>query len=95
MKPFAPWFLLAFFLQAQTAKYPPAPPEPHPELFGSGIQRTMTLLATSSPAHRNPVRVLFYGQSITKQKWSQFVAQDIRTRFPYADLTVENRAIGG
>src|ERR1017187_4060369 len=44
---------------------------------------------------RMPVRMLFYGQSITKQEWSQQVAQDIRTRFPYADLTVENRAIGG
>ncbi len=59
------------------------------------IQRTMRLLATSTPAHRNPVRILFYGQSITKQEWSQLVTQDLRTRFPYADLRVENRAIGG
>lgn len=59
------------------------------------IQRTMRLLATSTPAHRNPVRILFYGQSITKQEWSQLVAQDLRTRFPYAELIVENRAIGG
>ena len=71
MKRFAPCLFLVFWLQAQTAKYPPAPPEPHPELFGSGIQRTMTLLATSTPARRNPVRILFYGQSITKQEWSQ------------------------
>ena len=55
----------------------------------------MSLLATSTPGRRNPVRILFYGQSITKQEWSQQVAQDIRTRFPYADLTIENRAIGG
>ncbi len=55
----------------------------------------MTLLATSTPAHRNPVRVLFYGQSITKQEWSQAVAQDLRTRYPSAELTIENRAIGG
>ncbi len=55
----------------------------------------MALLATSTPAHRNAVRILFYGQSITKQEWSQLVAQDLRTRFPYADLAVENRAIGG
>jgi hypothetical protein len=33
----------------------------------------MTLLATSTPAHRNPVRILVYGQSITKQEWSQDV----------------------
>ncbi len=85
-----PLLLLPVCLWAQ-----PAPPEARPELFGSGIQRTMALLATSTPAHRNAVRILFYGQSITKQEWSQLVAQDIRTRFPYADLTVENRAIGG
>lgn len=59
------------------------------------VQRTMDLLATSTPAHRQPVRILFYGQSITKQEWSQLVARDLRVRFPYADLTIENRAIGG
>jgi hypothetical protein len=87
--------LLAAAVFAQQRPYPPATPEAHPERFGSGIQRTMTLLATSTPARRNPVRILFYGQSITKQEWSEQVAQDIRTRFPYADLTIENRAIGG
>jgi hypothetical protein len=82
-------------LIVQTPKYPPAPPENSGEHYGTGIQRTMSLLATSSPGQRNPVRILFYGQSITKQEWSQQVAQDLRTRFPYADLTIENRAIGG
>jgi hypothetical protein len=82
-------------LLAQAPKYPPAPPERSGERYGAGIERTMSLLATSTPGHRNPVRILFYGQSITKQEWSQQVAQDIRTRFPYADLTIENRAIGG
>jgi hypothetical protein len=55
----------------------------------------MTLLATSTAEHRHPVRVLFYGQSITKQKWWIDVANDLKQRFPHADLTVENRAIGG
>ena len=82
-------------LRAQPRTFPPAPPEAHSESFGSEIQRTMALLATSTPAHRNQVRILFYGQSITKQEWSQSVAEDIRARFPYADLTIENRAIGG
>lgn len=86
---------LAAAALAQQRAYPPAPPEAGSERFGAGIQRTMTLLATSTPARRNPVRVLFYGQSITKQEWSQLVARDLRERFPSADLTVENRAIGG
>jgi len=82
-------------LLAKASTYPPAPPESSGERYGTGIQRTMSLLAASSPGRRNPVRILFYGQSITKQEWSQQVAQDLRTRFPYAELTVENRAIGG
>ena len=52
-------------------------------------------MATSTPAHHNAVRVLFYGQSITEQEWSKQVAADLRRRFPDADLDIQNRAIGG
>lgn len=62
---------------------------------GAGIPRTMTLLATSTPERRNRVKILFYGQSITEQAWSRAVADDLRRRFPHADLVIENRAIGG
>lgn len=62
---------------------------------GQGIQRTMRLLASSTPKKRNHVRILFYGQSITEQNWSKQVADDLRKRFPNADLEIENRAIGG
>ena len=62
---------------------------------GTNIQRTMRLLATATPARRNRVKVLFYGQSITRQDWWKAVEADLRRRFPNADLTVENRAIGG
>ncbi|MEG4443582.1 SGNH/GDSL hydrolase family protein [Microcoleus sp. AT9_B5] len=41
------------------------------------------------------MRILFYGQSITLQEWSQDVAKDLKQRFPNADLIWENRAIGG
>jgi hypothetical protein len=63
--------------------------------FGARIQRTMGLLANSTPTDRKPVRILFYGQSITEQEWSQDVANDLKQRFPNADLTIENRAMGG
>jgi hypothetical protein len=63
--------------------------------FGGGIQRTMTKLATSTPEKRNPVRILFYGQSVTRNPWWTDVADDLRRRFPHADLEIENRAIGG
>lgn len=77
------------------ASYPPPAPAKNDGNFGARIQRTMTLLATSTPKHRYPVRILFYGQSITKQKWWIDVANDLKKRFPYADLIIENRAIGG
>jgi hypothetical protein len=81
--------------KVDTAAFPALAPEEDPALMGTGIQRTMTLLATSTAAHRNHVRVLFYGQSITEQEWSRQVADDLRRRFPLADLQIENRAIGG
>jgi hypothetical protein len=55
----------------------------------------MSLMASSSPERRNTVRVLFYGQSITEQSWTKDVADDLRRRFPHADLRIENRAVGG
>jgi hypothetical protein len=55
----------------------------------------MTLLATSTPTNRHTVKVLFYGQSITEQGWTRRVAEDLRRRFPHANLLIENRALGG
>ena len=59
------------------------------------IQRTLRLLETSTPAQRNRVRVLFYGQSITESAWSRQLEARLRARYPYAELEIENRAIGG
>ena len=80
---------------APLSKYPPPQPLKDESGLGLHIQRTMTLLATSVPKHHNKVRILFYGQSITEQDWSKQVADDLRKRFPNADLEIENRAIGG
>ena len=63
--------------------------------WGRNIQRTMRLLATSTPEKRNTVRILFYGQSITEQNWAKLVENDLRRRFPHANLLIENRALGG
>lgn len=52
-----------------------------PAQLGRGIQRTMTLLASSTPERRNTVRILFYGQSITEQDWWKEVAEDLRVRW--------------
>jgi hypothetical protein len=74
-----------------------APPKDigDPAVLGRGIQRTMALLATSTPERRHTVRILFYGQSITEQNWWKAVADDLRRRFPHAHLVIENRALGG
>jgi hypothetical protein len=83
-------------VQTQFSENYPAPqPERDPGQLGMGVQRTMRLLATSTPKHRNHVRILFYGQSITEQDWTKRVTAGLKHRFPYADLEVENRAIGG
>ena len=73
------------------------PPTKFPDISGWGknIQRTMRLLATSTPEKRNTVRILLYGQSITEQKWAKMVEDDLRRRFPHANLVIENRALGG
>lgn len=64
-------------------------------MLGAKIARTMTSLATSTLTQRNSVRVLFYGQSITAQTWSNAIIDRLKKEYPNADLTIENRAIGG
>jgi hypothetical protein len=78
---------------AQAYPLPALPPDP--SSLGANIQRTMALMANSNPQHRNTVRILFYGQSITKDDWSRQVAEDLRTRFPNTHFVIKNRAIGG
>ena len=95
---FASVLFLACALEFATAADLPAyPPPKFPDVsgFGKNIQRTMRLLATSTAEKRNTVRILFYGQSITEQKWAKLVEEDLRRRFPHANLVVENRALGG
>src|SRR5438034_726108 len=80
---------------AAPASYP-APKTLGPvETYGANVQRSMTLLATSTALKRNTIRILFYGQSITADDWWKEVAEDLRRRFPVTDLVIENRAIRG
>lgn len=75
-----------------------APPgdEPNQEFYGAHIQRTMTLLQTSNAQHRWPVKVLMYGQSIIgSDVFTADIKKYLQDNYPYADITVENRAIGG
>jgi hypothetical protein len=76
-------------------RYAVPAPGPLADRFGANVQRTMALLATSTPQHRRHVRVLVYGQSISEGVWWRHVERDLRTRFPNADLEMVNRALGG
>lgn len=76
--------------------YPEIPAPENTENWGKHIQRTMSLLDTSTPQKRNTVRILFYGQSIVaNEKWTDAVMTDLQHRFPHANIIYENRAIGG
>jgi len=55
----------------------------------------MKRLEESTPEHKNTVRVLYYGQSITEQEWTKQVSADLRQRYPNVNFVIENRAIGG
>ena len=63
--------------------------------FGSRIQRTMKLLATSTPKSRHRVKILFYGQSIIAQDWWKSIVAELQRRYPEADIVAENPSIGG
>jgi len=78
-----------------TTRFPLPDPGDKARDFGIGVQRTMTLLATSTPQHRHHVKILVYGQSISERNWWREVERDLRARFPDADLDFQNRAMGG
>jgi len=59
------------------------------------IQRTMKALAESTAAHPAHVRVLFYGQSVTAQAWTQTVQKELTARYPTVRFEFRNAAIGG
>jgi hypothetical protein len=70
--------------------------EPFQAFYGAHIQRSMTLLETSSKEHRWSVHILLYGQSIVgAAAFTDFLSGYFHERYPYADVQIENRAIGG
>ena len=64
--------------------------------YGSRIQRTMTLLETSTPRRKNKVHILCYGQSVVAlSKLHIRLEKDLEKRYPHADIKTQNLAIGG
>lgn len=89
------WLVAGPAVGAEDSRFPAPGWVGDEDSLGRGVQRTMRVLVSSSPEHHPTVKILFYGQSITEQAWWREVADDLRRRFPHADLQIENQAIGG
>jgi hypothetical protein len=59
------------------------------------IARTLEIIRTSTPTNHKVLKVLFYGQSITRSGWHNAVVAHWRERYPNTVFVVENRALGG
>jgi hypothetical protein len=87
-------FCVVFCVKEMSADYPPLKPVDNSN-FGRNISRTMHLLATSTPQQRNTVKILVYGQSITRGDYWLTLKSYLQQKFPNANLIMENLAIGG
>ncbi len=63
--------------------------------FKKGVARTAWLLTSSANAEPKAVKILVYGQSISEQLWWKDVRDFVKERFPFANITFINKAIGG
>jgi len=59
------------------------------------IARTLEIIRTSTPTNHKVLKVLFYGQSITRSGWHNLVVAHWREKYPNTVFVVENRALGG
>jgi len=68
---------------------------------GGGLSRTLNLLQTSTPQRRHRVRILYYGQSITRDaanapnEWFKQTTKWLQQKYPNADIATDMLAVGG
>ena len=89
-------------LKKYEAVHPPRPSIPSPApaenevMLGAHLTRSAMLLEMSTKERRLPVRIIIYGQSITgSQIFTGYLKDYLIKKFPYADIILENRCIGG
>lgn len=92
--PSLPGRYLAQDWDALISEIPDVPPSPDEAYFGANLSRTMALLESGGRTNR-PVRIVFYGQSITAQEWTWFLVRRLRERYPKTTIEAENWAISG
>jgi len=89
-------FILALGVPVTSFAQPyPIPLLPDTSKLGQYTSRTINLLHRSTQENSNEVRILVYGQSISEQEWWLEVKRTVKERFPFADIIMENKAIGG
>jgi hypothetical protein len=59
------------------------------------IARSLEIIRTSTLANHKILKVLFYGQSITRSGWDEAVIEHWHLRYPNTVFVVQNRALGG
>jgi hypothetical protein len=59
------------------------------------IARTLEIIRNSTPTDHKVLKVLFYGQSITRSGWHNAVVAHWREKYPNTVFVVQNRALGG
>src|SRR6266702_7882129 len=59
------------------------------------IARSLEIIRTSSLADHKILKVLFYGQSITRSGWDKAVIEHWHQKYPNTVFVVQNRALGG
>jgi hypothetical protein len=59
------------------------------------IARTLEIIRTSTPKNHKVLKVLFYGQSITRGGWHNAVVAHWHEKYPNTVFVVQNRALGG
>lgn len=90
MKKILLFFLAASFMEISQASLRAD------ESPGLHLPRTMALLESSSPQHKTPVQILFYGQSITAQGYAdRAITKWMQENYPDAVISFTNPAIGG
>ena len=92
--PFLFCLLAALAFNASAQNYP-APEVSLPPDAGKNIVQTMHLLETANKKNRNKVKIAVYGQSISKQTYWIPIVEELRRRYPYAEIEAKNLSIGG
>ena len=59
------------------------------------IQRSLKAMEESTAEHPAHLRVMFYGQSIVAQAWTEIIQKKLREKYPTVEFEFFNGAIGG